>query len=89
MFSKIVTIVFAVSFISVTSGFIIKAELRVLEPILKCHEAVDSAAVLAFEKATDQGRKETFRDDLKLICSSLKVSLQFLLENNYIEDGAY
>ena len=73
MFSKIVTIIFAVSFISVTCGFVINAKLRVLEPILKCYDTGNKAAVLAFEKATE-GRQDTFADDLKLTCSSMEVS---------------
>ena len=73
MFSKIVTITFAVSFISVTCGFVINAKLRVLEPILKCYVSEDTTAVLAFEKATE-GRQDTFADDLKLTCSSTEVS---------------
>ena len=73
MFSKIVTIIFAVSFTSVASGFVINAKLRVLEPILKCYETGNDAAVLAFEKATE-GSQDTFADDLKLTCSSMEVS---------------
>ena len=73
MFSKIVTIIFAVSFISVTSGFVINAKLRVLEPILKCYETGNEAAVLAFEKAKE-GRQDTFADDLKLTCLSMEVN---------------
>ena len=83
MFSKIVTIIFAVSFISVTSGFVINANLRVLEPILKCYETEDSAPVLAFEKAIEE-HEETFADDLKLTCASMEVIEQFQLINNEI-----
>ena len=73
MLSKSVTIIFAVIFISVTSGFVINAKLGVLEPILKCYESGNDAAVLAFEKATEE-HQDTFADDLKLTCLSAEVS---------------
>ena len=74
MFSKIITVLFAVNVISAANGFII-SKLRVLEPILKCYEgnAPKFAGIKAMEAHLDL---DSDAYDLKLSCLAVKVSSQ-------------
>ena len=74
MFSKVITVLFAVNVISVANGFI-NSKLRVLEPILKCWEG--DAPEFAGEKAVAaQVNLESDADELKRSCLAIGVSSQ-------------
>ena len=74
MFSKVITVLFAVNFVSVANGFI-NSKLRVLEPILKCWE--EDAPEFAGEKAmAAHVNLESEADELKLSCLAIGVSSQ-------------
>jgi len=75
MFSKIITVLFAVNVIPAVNGFIIDSKLRVLEPILKCFE--ENAPEFAGEKAMAANHKlDLYPDFLKWSCLSVGVSSQ-------------
>ena len=73
MFSKIITVLFAVNVISAVNGFI-NSKLQVLKPLIKCYEG--DAPVFAGEKAMAAHVKlESDADDLtKLLCFAIRVS---------------
>jgi len=74
MFSKIITVLFAVNCISAANGFI-DSKLRVLEPILQCYEA--NAPEFAGEKAmAARLNLHSDADELKLSCLTIGVSSQ-------------
>lgn len=69
MFSKIITVLFAVNVISAANGFI-NSKLRVLEPILKCYEG--TAPEFAGEKAmAARLNLDSDANDLKLSCLAI------------------
>lgn len=66
MFSKIITVLFAVNVISAANGFI-NSKLRALEPIVKCHKT--NAPEFAGEKAmAARLNLDSDADNLKLFC---------------------
>lgn len=66
MFSKIITVLFAVNVISAANGFI-NSKLRALEPLVGCHKA--NAPEFAGEKAmAARLNLDSDADDLKLFC---------------------
>ena len=74
MFSKVITVIFAVNVISAANGFI-NSKLRVLEPILKCWE--EDAPEFAGEKAmAAHVNLESEADELKLSCLAIGVRSQ-------------
>ena len=74
MFSKVITVLFAVNFVSVANGFI-NSKLRVLEPILKYWEG--DAPEFADEKAVAAHvNLESEADELKLSCLAIGVNSQ-------------
>ena len=76
MFSKIITVLFAVNVIPAVNGFIIHSKLRVLEPILKCFK--EDAPEFAGEKAmaAKLDPDHLYADFLKWSCLSVGVSSQ-------------
>ena len=74
MFSKIITVLFAVNVISAANGFI-NSKLRVLEPILKCYEE-DSPEFASEKKMAAHLNLESDADNLKLSCLTIGVSSQ-------------
>jgi len=69
MFSKIITVLFAVNCISAANGFI-DSKLRLLEPILQCYEA--NAPEFAGEKAmAARLNLHSDADELKLSCLTI------------------
>ena len=75
MFSKIITVLFAVNVIPAVNGFIIDSKLRVLEPILKCFK--EDAPEFAGEKAmAAKLNLDLDADFRKWSCLSVGVSSQ-------------
>lgn len=73
MFSKIITVLFAVNVVSAANGFFIHSKLLVLEPILKCHKT--EAPEFAGEKAMGARLNlDSDADDFKLFCLTIEVS---------------
>ena len=81
MFSKIITVLFAVNVILAVNGFIIDSKLRVLEPILKCFEG--DAPEFTGEKAMAALLDlDLYADFLKWSCLAVGVSSQIKLMQN-------
>lgn len=71
MFSKIITVLFAVNVISAANGFFIHSKLLVLEPILECHKT--NAPEFAEEKAVAARLNlDSDTDDFKFYCLTMK-----------------
>ena len=74
MFSKIITVLFAVNVIPAANGFI-DSKLRLLEPILKCYEG-KAPEFAGADSMAARLNLDSEADDLKLSCLEIGVSSQ-------------
>ena len=87
MFSKIITVLFAVNCIAAVNGFI-DSKLRVLEPILKCHEA-NTPEFEGEKTMAARINLDSETDLLKLSCLAIEVNSQTKLTSDKLTQGIF